>query len=106
MKESNIHVGNATIKQQKKEVFVNTKGQYMKELDSHAGIVSDSILLGKILQSTKEIFIHDSPARQKVVLRMNTIKYNIKKNHEDKVWLNLKQSRTIVTTENVTKAQR
>ena len=31
MKDSNIIAGNATIKQQQKEVLLNTKGQYMKE---------------------------------------------------------------------------
>ena len=46
MKESNITVGNATIKQQKKEILLNTKEQYMKELDSYAGIVINNILLG------------------------------------------------------------
>ena len=62
MKESNILVGNAMIKQQQKEVFVNTEEHYMKELDSHAGIVINNIPVGQILQSTKEIYIYNSPA--------------------------------------------
>ena len=37
MKESNILAGNVTIKQQKKEVLLNTKGQYMKESNILAG---------------------------------------------------------------------
>ena len=59
MKESNILVGNAPIKQQQKEVLLDIKGQHMKELDSHEGIVINNILLGKILQS-KSTF--NSPA--------------------------------------------
>ena len=31
MKESNFLAGNAIIKQQQKQVLLNTKGQYMKE---------------------------------------------------------------------------
>ena len=66
MKESNILMGFATIKQHQKDVLRNRKGQNMKELDSHAGIVINNIPLGQILQSTKEIYIHNSPASQKV----------------------------------------
>ena len=65
MRESNILANNATIKQNQKEILLNTKGQYMKELDSHAGIAINNILLEQILQSTKEIYIHISPAWQK-----------------------------------------
>ena len=48
MKESNILVCNATIKQQQKEVSLSTKGQYMKE---------SNILVGNatIKQLKKEI---------------------------------------------------
>ena len=89
MKESNILAGIATIKQRQKEVFVNTKGQYMKELnilvsnvtikqlqraislniqgkhikelDSHAGIVISNMLPGQIFQNTKEIYMYNIP---------------------------------------------
>ena len=61
MKELNILVSNATIK-------------HMKELDSHAGIVISSTLLGQILEGTKGIFIHKSPALQKFVHNVNTTK--------------------------------
>ena len=64
--ESNTLVGNAAIKQHQKEILMNTKGQYMKELDSRAGIVLNNTLLGQILKSTKEIYIYKSPARQEV----------------------------------------
>ena len=37
MKESNIHVDNATIEQQQREGLLNTKGQYMKELNTLVG---------------------------------------------------------------------
>ena len=74
MTESNILVSNATIKQQQKQVLFNTKWQHMKELDSHAGIVINNILLGQILEGTKGIFIHKSPALQKIVHNVNTIK--------------------------------
>ena len=66
MKESNSPPGSATIKQQQKEIWLNTKGQYMKELDFYAGIVINDILLWEILQSTKEIYICNSLAWQKV----------------------------------------
>ena len=66
MKESNILVGNATIKQRQKEILLNTKVQYMKELDSYAGIVNNNIHLGQILKSTKEIYILNSPGWHKV----------------------------------------
>ena len=66
MMESHFLAGNATIKQHKKEVLLDTKRQHMKELDFHAGIVLNNILLGKIWQSTKEIYIFNSPAWQKV----------------------------------------
>ena len=66
MKESNILVGNAIIKQQQKEVLLSTKGQYMKELDTNAGIVINNILLRETLQSIKEIYIYNSLAWQKV----------------------------------------
>ena len=59
MKESNILLGNATIKQHQKEILLDTKGQHMKELDSHAGIVISNILLGIILQSTKGIYMYN-----------------------------------------------
>ena len=59
-------MGNATIKQQQKEVSLKTKGQYMNELDSHTGIVINNILLWQILQSTKKIYIIYSQALQKV----------------------------------------
>ena len=62
MKESNILVNNATIKQQQKQILLNTKGWHMKELDSHADIVINNIPLGHILQGTKEIYIYNSPA--------------------------------------------
>ena len=55
--ESNIVADNATIKQQHKEVLLDTKGQYMMELDYHAVSVISYILLRKILQSTKKIYI-------------------------------------------------
>ena len=62
MKESNTLAGNTTIKQQQRAVLLNTKGWHMKELDSHAYIVINNILLGQILQSTKEIYIYNLPA--------------------------------------------
>ena len=56
MKESNILAGNVAIKQRQKEILLATKGQYMKELDSLKGIVINNI---QILQITKEIFIYN-----------------------------------------------
>ena len=50
MKESNTLVGNATIKQQRKEILLGIKDQHMKELDTHEGIVLNNMLLGQILQ--------------------------------------------------------
>ena len=54
MKESNILVSNATMKQLQRAILLDIKGQDMKELDSHEGIVISNILLGNILQHTKE----------------------------------------------------
>ena len=62
MKESNILADNATIKQQQRAILLDIEGQHIKKLDSHAHIVINNILLGKILQSTKEIYIYNSPA--------------------------------------------
>ena len=73
MKESSILVSNANIRQHQKEILFDTKGQYMKELDSYAGIESNIMLLGNILQSTIHSFKNNK----------------IKKNHKNKVWLNL-----------------
>ena len=67
MKVSNIHVSNVTIKQHQKEILLNTKGQCMNEFDFHAGIVLRNLLPGIILQSTKDIYIYDSPSSKKFV---------------------------------------
>ena len=52
-------MGNATIKQHQQEFLLNTKGQHMNELDSHVGIVISNILLGQVLQGTKDTYIYD-----------------------------------------------
>ena len=49
MKKSNFLAGNATIKQQQKEVLLNTKEQYMKESNILVGNVT-------IKQQHKEMF--------------------------------------------------
>ena len=61
MRESNILVSNATIKQPQRAISLHIKGQHMKVLDSYAGIVINNILVGQILEGTKEINIYDSP---------------------------------------------
>ena len=50
LKESNILASISTIKQQQKEVLLNTKGQYMKE----SNILADN---ATIKQQQKEVFL-------------------------------------------------
>ena len=38
-----------------REVLIHTKGQHMKESDSHAGIVINNILQEQILQSKEKV---------------------------------------------------
>ena len=54
MKESNILASNATIKQHQKKIFMDTKGQHMKELESVADIVMICILLGLKYKAQKK----------------------------------------------------
>ena len=71
----------------------------MKELDSHAGIVINNTLLGKILQSTKDIYINNGPAWLKVCVLDEYYKIE----YREKTWfrLNVKLDRANIT--NVTK---
>ena len=96
MKESNILVINAAIKQHQKEFLLNTKGQYMKELDSNVGIEINNILLGQILQRIKEIFIYDCPAWKWVEIRIKA-KLNLK--FELKVCVELGNTITVLILE-------
>ena len=48
MMESDTIADNATIKQLQRAILLNIKGQHMKELDSHKGIVINNILIGQI----------------------------------------------------------
>ena len=60
MKESNILVNNANIKQHQKEIMLNTKGQYMKKsnfLVSNAAIKQQQ---EKVLLNTKGWNINES----------------------------------------------
>ena len=52
MKESNIHAGNANIKQLQSQLLLSTKGQYMKESNIHAGNATIKQLQSQILLST------------------------------------------------------
>ena len=55
MKEVNILVGNVTIKQHQKEILLNTKGQYMTESNILAG---NAIKLYKcIIKPQKVVFM-------------------------------------------------
>ena len=55
--ESNSLAGNATIKQQQKEVLLITKEQYMKESNFLADIAVCNLLLGQVSQGTKGNYI-------------------------------------------------
>ena len=46
MKESNFLAGNATTKQQQKEILLSTKEDYMKESDTLAGNVAGNAFKG------------------------------------------------------------
>ena len=53
MRESNFLAGNATIKQDQKNVFINTKRQYMKESNTLAGNVTIKQVERRALHDTK-----------------------------------------------------
>ena len=60
MKESNFLAGNATIKQQQKEILLNTKLQYMKEsfiLEANATIKQQQ---NEVLVNTKGHYMKES----------------------------------------------
>ena len=60
MKESNILASNATIKQQQKEVLLNTKGQYMKESNILAGNATIKQQQKDVLLNTKGKYTMES----------------------------------------------
>ena len=51
MKESNILAGNATFKQLQKEVWLNTRGEYMKESNIFASNVIKNISIVESINS-------------------------------------------------------
>ena len=57
MKESNILAGNATIKQHKKDILLNTKEQYTKESNTLVGYAAYNCLTREILQDTIGLYI-------------------------------------------------
>ena len=54
MKESNTHAGNATIKQQQSQLLLDTKGQYMKESNTLADSVQNNSRKSQVLENTKK----------------------------------------------------
>ena len=57
MKESNSLVGNAANNFLRREVLLNTKGQYMKESNTLVGNVANNFLRRLILQNTISLYI-------------------------------------------------
>ena len=53
-------MGNATIKQHLKEILLNTKGHYMKELNTFAGNVTIKQLQREVLLNTKGQYMKES----------------------------------------------
>ena len=57
MKESNTLAANVTIKQLNREIWVNTKEQYMKESNTHAANVANNFLTKEVLLDTRSQYI-------------------------------------------------
>ena len=53
MKESNFLTDRASIKQLQREVWLNTKGQLIKESNSLEDIITRNLLKGQVSQGTK-----------------------------------------------------
>ena len=59
MKESNILVCNATIKQLKGEISLNINGEYMTESNTLVGNAIDNFPIGVVLENTISLYITD-----------------------------------------------
>ena len=57
MKESNTLVGNAANSLLRREILMNTKGQYMKESNTLVGDAANTSLKRVVLQDTISLYI-------------------------------------------------
>ena len=71
MKESNFLAGNATIKQNQKDLLLNTKGQYTKESNILAGNATIEQHQKEILLNTKGQYMKESNTLQAMQLSSN-----------------------------------